>query len=645
MTQRHLLIVVLTGLLLCQLWSVVTAATPVFADPNQACAGFTPCFASVQEAINNAGPAPAEVGIFPGVYAESVNLSLMGSAIGESPGSLVLQALSSAGGATDSGVLIDPAAPGGPGTGPGLFTGTMMPLAGNLALLGLAMTSPDTSALGILMNGNLTVADLTLQNAASAGMVGMVDGDATLVRINASMNGASGIALGITGSANASELEATQNSGDGILLSVLENLTVQTAEASQNETGAEFFVCLDADVRDVTTNMNLSNGTLIFYGPDDCQPQTNASFLGLWQGSDAVRFYDQAGLPDSAPELSGGNIAGMLIAESIVSDGNGIAGIGINSDTGVAQLDGLFASDNAGPGIFLRSQRVELNDGEAIGNSTGVLVIADEVSMSRVIASQNQAIPANPPVEGSGIVVAAQLSVMNELQADDNAEAGLVLAEPAEGGIASHSLTQSQFDSNVIGIRSASNFQMEVVLDNISLIDNIAAGLSLSDLATARFSSVNVSGSNIGMDLNVSGQLLIETANVEANITGVRMEVEQNQFASITCSNFSGNTLAGVELALGTNLPANANYWGTGSGPTHPDNPGGNGDVVLDSATGSAGTVDYSGFLSQAATAADCPQQIADAVPVPALSMQGLGMLFIGLMLTGGFVHRRSRRS
>ena len=73
------------------------AATPVFVDGAGTCAGQTPCFTTIQAGVNAAGPAPAVVNVFPGTYAESVNLSLMGSAIAGTPGDLTLQTLNAAG--------------------------------------------------------------------------------------------------------------------------------------------------------------------------------------------------------------------------------------------------------------------------------------------------------------------------------------------------------------------------------------------------------------------------------------------------------------------------------------------------------------------------------------------------------------------
>ena len=75
-------------------------AQMLFVDAAGTCDGMTPCFTTIQQGVNNA-VADSAVLVFPGTYAESVNLDLMGSAIAGSPGDIsivnyaLFQALSS----------------------------------------------------------------------------------------------------------------------------------------------------------------------------------------------------------------------------------------------------------------------------------------------------------------------------------------------------------------------------------------------------------------------------------------------------------------------------------------------------------------------------------------------------------------------
>ena len=121
------------------------------------------------------------------------------------------------------------------------------------------------------------------------------------------------------------------------------------------------------------------------------------------------------------------------------------------------------------------------------------------------------------------------------------------------------------------------------------------------------------------------------------------MAVAPFAYARIGCSDLTGNTSAGVQLAQGTSLDAPANWWGDPTGPTHPGNPGGSGDAVLDGATGDAGSVDYGGFLAQPATADDCPEGVPGPVGVPMLGRAGLVLLAGLFAVLAGFVLRRKR--
>jgi nitrous oxidase accessory protein NosD len=76
--------------------------------------------------------------------------------------------------------------------------------------------------------------------------------------------------------------------------------------------------------------------------------------------------------------------------------------------------------------------------------------------------------------------------------------------------------------------------------------------------------------------------------------------------ASLNC--IQGNSVAGLEVAAGAhpgNFNAENNWWGSASGPVHPTNPGGTGDLVIDP----DGVVDVLPFLGapSPATTGNCP--------------------------------------
>lgn len=630
--------VLLLLVIFCYPGSSAFAATPVFADPSQTCAGLSPCYATIQEAVDNAGPAPAEVGIFPGTYAESVDLSSMGSNItGGGPGNITIQALDATGQPATDGVQIDPDAPGGPGTGAGLISGEVSSFEGDITLRGVSVTSPDTFAVGIQTTGNLTVEDVAVQDAAASGLAGLAAGDVTLTRVEARMNGEAGIfSASLSGNLTATDLEAFENVDEGIVLGA-ETLVVQGAEASANQTGARLIACISADVSNVTTNVNQENGMVIIYGPDDCEDPPEFTGHGSWSDSEGLE------LPDRMPLSLTGTPAGTVNASNLVSVGNANAGIGIVSSTGEAQITDAGTIDNLF-GMLVISRVVVLDDIETIGNESGMVILADDALITRVNASQNQPIPPDPTTGGVGLSVTARLAVLDNIQADDNSLAGLALGAPEDGSIPDYTVIGSQFDGNATGILTQPSVSMDVILDGIALTDNPDAGVLMLDLGAASFSNLAVSGSKIGMDLFVNGLLSIETAEMQTNITGIVLGLAQGGQARINCSNFFDNRTAGIELAQGANLPATANYWDDPSGPTHPGNPGGTGDLVIDSANGGAGIVDYSGFLGEPASAADCPQRIPESVPVPTMSRGGLVVLAIALMMMGWVFSRSTSR-
>jgi hypothetical protein len=97
--------------------------------------------------------------------------------------------------------------------------------------------------------------------------------------------------------------------------------------------------------------------------------------------------------------------------------------------------------------------------------------------------------------------------------------------------------------------------------------------------------------------------------NAIQNNTGRGIYVSQN-FAtpdsnvSVNYNNISGNTVAGLTVDSTTYtgvLNAEANWWGSATGPTIASNPGGTGDIIDDA----DGVVDYSLFLTSTAACAD----------------------------------------
>jgi len=139
----------------------------------------------------------------------------------------------------------------------------------------------------------------------------------------------------------------------------------------------------------------------------------------------------------------------------------------------------------------------------------------------------------------------------------------------------------------------------------------------------------------------VRSRLEVRESEIAANQEGIALVVQTGAFARVHCSNVRANTpSAGLHLVDGAAADARANFWGDASGPTHPGNPGGLGDLVRDGANGGDGAVDYSGFLAAEATAADCIEPVL--FEIPTVGGAGLALLAL-LLLLGGLAALRGR--
>jgi hypothetical protein len=101
-----------------------------------------------------------------------------------------------------------------------------------------------------------------------------------------------------------------------------------------------------------------------------------------------------------------------------------------------------------------------------------------------------------------------------------------------------------------------------------------------------------------GIYLNCGGAFVLSnvtvTGNVAADNVGNGIELSgdgSNRMvrANLICGNGTGLLMDDG----GVNIDAEGNWWGHTSGPTHPSNPGGAGDTVVDGANGGTGAVDF----------------------------------------------------
>ena len=230
--------------------STAYAATPVFVDPSGVCATNTPCFTTIQEAVNNAGPAPATVSIYPGTYNESVNIGLMGSAISGLLGTITLESVS-------GGVTVD-----GGVAGPAFFL-MATTLNGNITFDDLSVTSTDFSGINLSnsfgfggsVNGNFTLTDVTANNSGLGGDGDGVAveitgaGNVTLTNVTANGNASDGMDIdfvaGVTGTITVTNTTTTNNGDDGLDIDAgMANVSIIIRDSTSNSNdGQALFGC------------------------------------------------------------------------------------------------------------------------------------------------------------------------------------------------------------------------------------------------------------------------------------------------------------------------------------------------------------------------------------------------------------------
>ena len=114
-----------------------------------------------------------------------------------------------------------------------------------------------------------------------------------------------------------------------------------------------------------------------------------------------------------------------------------------------------------------------------------------------------------------------------------------------------------------------------------SILQKNATGINTNTFASANLSKTRVLNNGIGAEATPLGGYLLSGAALSPNW-------------------FEGNT-TGVSNS-GSTIPAQNNYWGSSTGPTNPNNPGGQGDKIT-------GSVTFSPFLT-------APPNIANNPPV-----------------------------
>lgn len=316
------------------------------------CTGLVPCFTTLQAALADAGTGPLLVKVFPGVYAESIDLSMAGN-----PASLTVQAVDSAGLPAVTGVLISP--PLGEA-----FRNSVDPLPFPLTLRGVSVTSVDTDAIDIEgMLGVLTLEDVTASGAPFDGIDIRTRNHVILTRVRALQNGNDGIQIRFeaAGDLTVTHSVANGNRGfgngdDGFEIDMYDG-SVAISDTTANDNGADG---MDIDgapgaVRIVAvtlTRVTASGNGIVGSTPGDhdgidiANVRSDAIATRLPLGNVSIRATAARNNQGSGFDVERATGGSYLIADSAVT-GNGSDGLQMT-------LDGVTASSIGPPGFAVQ---------------------------------------------------------------------------------------------------------------------------------------------------------------------------------------------------------------------------------------------------------------------------------------------------
>lgn len=198
----------------------------------------------------------------------------------------------------------------------------------------------------------------------------------------------------------------------------------------------------------------------------------------------------------------------------------------------------------------------------------------------------------NNPGPGSGNAIEVNFGLNNAVidnnQFSGHANSSLLVVAP------SSSLTVS--NNQLVG-GTPERFVFGGVT-NSSITGNSSIG------STATNGTIRLFGGNSGITI---------TCNLLAGgQRGIRVDdpfsIGPNSNITANNNNIQGNAIAGLQVDAGGYSPgllnAKNNWWGSATGPTSPNNPGGSGDAVVDP----SGVVDFFPYLTSPSTCAAVPQ-------------------------------------
>jgi len=396
------------------------------------------------------------------------------------------------------------------------------------------------------------IANVTANEAASSGVfVLSATGDITVTNSTANRNGEFGFVLlaGLEWVAPFRDI-ANNPAGSGVAESATGNVTVTDSNADDNggitELGAGFFIMASADVAISSCNSNNNNG-LGF-----------AIFTG--------EFF-----------ISSDNAVGSGVAEA--ATGN----VTITSSS----ASGNRTTEETGAGFVIwvfENGDVNISDSNANDNDLGFDIIASEgVTINRSTADGNGT---------SGFVIFPGIPLF---------EAPVpAVSTAASGNLLPPDFVRQALDSNPPRAQAEQSSVGAVNLTHVTARNNITDGISIELPITLTIQGSHIQGNGEdGIELLDPAADGVHQANgniiCDNGVSGLRVESSEQQDSSPDLL---------LQLLNGLVVDAEGNWWGNVSGPTHPSNPGGSGDAIIDGFSGGFGAVDFDPWIDTIAHSA-----------------------------------------
>ena len=572
-----------------------------------ACNSNTPCYDSIQEAVNNTSPG-GSVLVFPGTYEESVDLAQMGSALDEpAQGDISLLTVN---------------ADGEPTAGTAIISATDE--------VGFEIDEDFT--------GNVMIDGFVITAAEDGIDIGETKGDVTLQNIAISDAGDDGIRVDVEGSVAISNTTIMNSGSEGIRAdAMMGNVSVFNIESNNN--GSEG-IQLDVISGTITTDRTITNGNddegLDLLSTESISV-TNATSIG--NGDTGIEF-DDSFIDNNNPEDSIlGNGTGYL--ENAIAEDNGREGIRIDvlrditvisatAETAGREGFRLAASGGGDINVSNVSSQDTLDRGHSFQLTGGNLTVtnatstnSDEVGFFVDMQEGGDATFTNATAtansesgfemfvnDGGNVTVDGAQAIQNgdigfDITVEQMANISVSNAEAHENG----DPTSSPDEENPPNGFTLRTEEGDLQVTNASAFRNINKGFALTSSGSISVSNVtardnNADGLSVLQEIFIGpiDNLTIANSIFENNGTdpergggGLTIaELDPNGVLEVTGNVIAGNTDHGLSLDTvpdETVLTATGNWWGDTSGP------GGVGPGSGDSIVVEEGSVNFAPWI------------------------------------------------